>query len=281
MVCLRVRSTGVWPALLLLAGGVSACRSAADQDPVILSLEGQQVRRSEFERHVHELEGRDGTPLAPAVRQALLEPFLEERIVVLEARRRGLLEPGSTPQEEQIAVGAMIDQTVQSQVQVSDAEIAAHYQAHRDELQAGESVRLRQILVPTRAEAQEIRQRLLKRPDEFESLARSRSRAPEADEGGLMGVFSRGQLPAELERPAFLLAPGALSEVVESSLGFHVLKVDLRTPARARGLEECREQIRALLSRRKADQGVRRFVQGLLSRAKVNHEAATVSARPS
>ena len=60
---------------------------------------------------------------------------------------------------------------------------------------------LRQILVPTETEARDVRRRLQKDPKSFEALARARSKAPEAAAGGLMGTFSRGQLPPTWRPP--------------------------------------------------------------------------------
>jgi peptidyl-prolyl cis-trans isomerase C len=96
-----------------------------------------------------------------------------------------------------------------------------------------------------------------------------------------MGGFARGQLPPDLEAPAFALAAGATSEVIKTALGYHVLRVEERHAARERSLEECRAEIQALLARHKADQATRRYVRGLLARAKVNHEAAQSTPRPS
>jgi hypothetical protein len=57
-------------------------------------------------------------------------------------------------------------------------------------------------------------------------------------------------------------------------MGFHVLKVDARQPARDRPFEDCRGEIRDVLARQKSDQSVHELVRELLARAKVNHEAA-------
>ena len=115
-------------------------------------------------------------------------------------------------------------------------------------------------------------------PKAFEGLAQSMSKGPEAPSGGLMGEFSRGQLPPELEAAAFALAPGETGDVVSTSLGHHVLRVDSRSPAHAPDLEECRHRIRTLLFQQKQERSEREFIAGLLARAKVNHEAA--QARP-
>ncbi len=267
-------------AALLSIGLAVACRFGPT-DPVILALGDQTVRRSDFDRHVTALEKRDGARLDPAVRTALLEPFLEERILVLEARSRGLLRPESTAEEEQAAVQRLLGDAVLSRVQVAPEEVEAYYREHVEELRAPETATLRQILVPSENEARDVLRRVRRDPKSFDLLARSRSHSPEASTGGVLGTFARGQLPAELEAAAFALAAGGTSDVVQTPLGYHVLRVDARKPARDRPLEECRGEILALLSRRKSDESVRQFVRGLLARAKVNHEAAEAPPRDS
>lgn len=255
-----------------VAFAVISCKRAP-ADPVILALGDLTVRRSEFERHMHSLEARGLAAPDAAVRKALLEPFLEEHVLVLEARHRGLLKAGASQEEEQAAVQKLLQDEVLSKIHVSDDEVAGYYHDHAADFRSPETIVLRQILVPTQTEALDIRRRLLRDPKSFETLAQSRSHSPEASAGGLMGAFSRGQLPAELEQAAFALSVAGLSDVVATPLGFHILRLDAKQPERDRGLEESRAEIRARITRERSDQATRQFVRGLLARAKVNHEA--------
>jgi peptidyl-prolyl cis-trans isomerase C len=258
--------------LLWLLSAVGCARPHSN-DPVILALGEGVVRKSDFERHVKTLEAQGGGPLDPAARQSLLEQFLEDRAMVLEARSRGLLAAGATVTEEGAAIQKLLAASLPAH-EVSEVEIAADYAAHPDEHVVPEAVTLLQILLPTNNEARDVLRRLQKVPRSFESLARTRSRAPEAESGGLMGSFARGQLPAELEQEAFSLPVGSTSGVIESPLGFHILRVESREPERQLGLDECRERIRSKLQRQQADRSVKEFVQALMARCKVNHEAA-------
>jgi peptidyl-prolyl cis-trans isomerase C len=259
-------------AVLTLWAGV-ACRGGAPADPVILELGDDVVRRSDFAKHLADVEARGGAPLAPEVRRSLLDSFLEQRVVVLEARARGFLTGPGTPAEEQRAVQKLLQESI-PEIRVGDEEVAAYFRDHPEEFQLAEQLTLRQILVTTLNEARDVRRRLLKEPKSFETLARSVSKSPEAPSGGLMGTFTRGQLPPDLERAAFDLAPGTASEIIESSLGYHILRVEDRQAARSAGLEEAQASIRARLVREKTDRAMRDFVASLLQRAKVNHAAA-------
>jgi peptidyl-prolyl cis-trans isomerase C len=214
---------------------------------------------------------REG-PVEAGVRRALFDSYVEERLLVFEARRRGLLTGGSGAEEEREAVERLVLDAAPATLP-SEGEIADYYAEHRAELALPDTVTLHQILVPTENEARDALRRLQKEPKGFAVMARSMSRAPEASTGGLMGTFARGQLPPELEAAAFALAAGGHSEPIKTVFGYHVLRVDAREPARERSLQECRAEIRAVLDRQRSERAVRSFVQGLLARAKVNHEA--------
>ena len=243
---------------------------------MILAVGDQQVRRSEFDRYVREAEARGQGELDADGRRSLLEAGLERRVLVLEARRRGLLGAASSGDDEASAVRKLLAADALADVEVGEAEVQQYYTQHAAEFESPETVTVRQILVPTSNEARDVRRRLRRDARSFAVMAQTVSRSPEAAAGGLMGTFARGQLPAELERAAFALAEGETSEVVQTPLGYHVLRLDARTPARTASLEESKAAIRARLAEEKADRKVREYVAGLLARAKVNHEAAIV-----
>ena len=258
---------------LLLAASLAAC----DRDPAVLRLEGESVRRSDFDRYVAAVQARSGTgaPVDDAVRTGLLEAFLEERALVIEARHRGLL-PKNAPAADEAAAVTKLMATAVATPEVGDAEVEAWHAAHPDEQRVPERVTLRQVLVATQNEAREVKRRLAKSrdPRAFDAVARSQSKGPEAAVGGFMGTFERGQLPPELEAAAFALPEGATSEPVATPLGYHVLKVESRQPAREIPFEEARERIRDRLAREKRAAAERAFVAEVMARAKVNHEAA-------
>jgi peptidyl-prolyl cis-trans isomerase NIMA-interacting 1 len=58
----------------------------------------------------------------------------------------------------------------------------------------------------------------------FDDVARELSDGPLASRGGDLGWFSRGQFRPDFEDAAFSLRPGETSDVVESSVGFHVIR---------------------------------------------------------
>jgi hypothetical protein len=58
----------------------------------------------------------------------------------------------------------------------------------------------------------------------FATLARQYSQDPSKASGGYMGVFKKGTLPPPFEVPAWTLAPGEMTGVVQTPYGFHIIR---------------------------------------------------------
>jgi hypothetical protein len=256
--------------ILALAALGAGCEG---RDPVILRLDGSEVRRGEFVKYLAAVEARGDGPLEPQARAGLLEAFLEERALVIEARARGHLAEAASVADERRGVARLLAREVKAP-EVAEAEIRDYYGRHESELRRPVRVGLHQILVATLNEARDVKRRLARNPKAFEAIARSQSKGPEAKAGGYMGAFEPGQLPAELEAAAFSLAEGGTSDPVESPLGYHVLRVDSRQDASAPSFEEIRDQIHERLTRERRSEAERAFVAGVMARSRVNHAAA-------
>lgn len=78
----------------------------------------------------------------------------------------------------------------------------------------------------------EIREKVLN-GENFVTLAVINSEDPEsAARGGDIGWFPRAELPPEYAKAAFALKPGAISKIVESSIGYHLIQCIEKTDDR-------------------------------------------------
>jgi parvulin-like peptidyl-prolyl isomerase len=111
-----------------------------------------------------------------------------------------------------------------------------------------ERVQVSQILLPTEFKAVEVWERArLTDENGFRALAKSESIGPEAAEGGVMGLFQKGQLPSEMEEAVFAMREGEVSPIVESSYGFHIFRLDKRFEAEKISFEDAAPAIRRKL----------------------------------
>ena len=132
-------------------------------------------------------------------------------------------------------------------VRLTEEQVQSYYQAHKEELQLPEEVRLRFIAVKTKAEADSILTALQKGED-FERLARERSMESRAAQIGDMRWASLQSLPPPLREAVSALKPGDIGGPLQGSAEFIIVRLEERRPARTKSLAEAREEIeRSLL----------------------------------
>jgi peptidyl-prolyl cis-trans isomerase D len=140
-----------------------------------------------------------------------------------------------------------------------DAEVRAAYEARAAQYRVPEQRRASHILVKTQDEAARIAAEARKAPARFAELARKHSQDPgSAEKGGDLGLFGRGMMVPAFEEAAFKLAPGEVSEPVQSDFGWHVIRVTGVQPASVRPYADVRDEIAQELARQ---QGARRLAE--------------------
>jgi peptidyl-prolyl cis-trans isomerase SurA len=130
----------------------------------------------------------------------------------------------------------LLDAEVKAKVQVKEKEIESYYKEHMDNFNTPPEVRLQQILlmIPPGASEQEISQirgraeeivQKIKKGEDFTSLVRLYSQDSSAATGGDIGFFKQGELMPAINEVAFSLYIGEASSVIQTSAGFHIIKV--------------------------------------------------------
>lgn len=152
--------------------------------------------------------------------------------------------------EDQILLEKFVETTFDPETRISDEEAKAHYVTHQNEFQRPERVHAFQIVVPTREEAEKVRQEIATNAISFESAARKYSLSPDSTNGGDLGFFARNEKIAAFNE-AFQLALNTVSKPIQSRYGVHLLKVVERQPARKLAFEEAKAEITKRLKRRK------------------------------
>ena len=154
--------------------------------------------------------------------------------------------------KKRLLVQKVIRNELWEEASITPQKINDYYDKHWKEWSYGEQVRALQILLSTKDQAKQILKQL-KNGDDFATLARSHSQAPEAKKGGDLGYLVRGQLPESLEKPLFALKKGAVSPVVKTSYGFHIFKVIEKRKTSKPKIEEYIERIKQAIQKERVD----------------------------
>lgn len=178
-----------------------------------------------------------------------------------------------------LVVTRFVDEEVVGDLTIAEEDVRRYYDQNPLEMTRPESVRLSQIVVQApagspaeRARARERIEAILKELQsgrEFADTARKYSDGPEAGRGGDVGIVTRESRPPAIERAAFQMQPGEISDIIETRAGFHVIRVGERRPEGPVPFEEARETIRARLTDREREATIRDYVAGLKEKARV------------
>jgi peptidyl-prolyl cis-trans isomerase D len=95
--------------------------------------------------------------------------------------------------------------------------------------------------------------KLAKDGGDFAALARQYSEDPAKSSGGDLGFFSAGQMVPEFEDAVFSMQPGAISEVIKTQFGYHIIRLEEIKAASTQSLAEASEKITAILQRKEAE----------------------------
>lgn len=160
---------------------------------------------------------------------------------------------------------------------ISDADIGIYYQLHAEQFHRPERREACHIFIsinPDYAEntleaalsrAEELAEKLRKKPHKFADLALRHSECPTALQGGVLGTVPRGTLYPELDAVLFDLKAGEVSAVVKSEIGFHVLLCKSIHKPETLSLAKATPKIRQLMNDRARRTYQRAWIAGLAS----------------
>lgn len=184
-----------------------------------------------------------------------------------------------------IADGMLVDslmKLVLSKIDsVSDDSCKSFYGAHPELFTEAGAVRVSHIFVPASKdsaaqqqaasqEAAKIEQQLRKGSD-FASMARKYSKDPNAQNGGDMGWFKRGDVLKEIEQIAFALDSGAVSPVIPSEIGFHIIMKTGQKSSQVIPYEQVNNQIKMRLDMQNRTTAMRDYMDELIGKAKIKY----------
>src|SRR5216684_471313 len=191
----------------------------------------------------------------------------------------------SIPEKRKVRYVVLDMAKIEAGTAVSREELQGYYDQHKDDYRVPEQVSVSHILIKTplpgpdgkvdpkgveeaRKKAEDVLKQL-KAGGNFGELAKKYSEDPGSGKnGGSLGFIGRGRTVPEFEKTAFSLAKGSTSDLVQSSYGFHIIRVDDKQAAHVKTLDEVKDQIEESIKQQKAAQAVTNQVNALLGQAR-------------
>ncbi len=168
--------------------------------------------------------------VSPDQQNGFIEKWVNNELLVLEARRQGLdkapeIRDEMNNLENDILVHKLLDKIFAEQIRFSDGDLNSFYEKNKYLFAVvEEEVHVLHILTKTQSDANQVLQEI-RAGKVFEEIAKVRSIDSFREKGGDMGFIKRTDVIPEMVRIAFSTSEGAISPVFSSSYGFHILKV--------------------------------------------------------
>jgi len=215
-----------------------------------------------------------------------INDYLERRKIKMEdllvglAKEKSSIEAYKKEIRMQLVTMRLIRREIKSKITVSEDEIGGYYLKHREEYEGKEAVRIKQILIPfpqnidaaTKEKLKKgmdvIHKRLLD-GESFDALAANFLQGVAAETGGDIGFVERGMIFPAVEKAAFSLKKDEISNVIESQIGFHIIKLVDKRGAGIQPLESVRLEIQAKLEDEKMEKKYAEWIAELRNKSHI------------
>jgi peptidyl-prolyl cis-trans isomerase D len=193
----------------------------------------------------------------------------------------------SIPEKRRIEYVVVDSAKMAAATAVTDQDLQTYYDQHRDEYRVPDQVKVTHILIKTplappgakedekavadaRAKAEDVLKQV-KAGGDFAKLAEKYSDDPgSAKSGGELGWIERGRTVPEFEKAAFSLGKGQTSDLVKSSYGFHIIRVEDKQQAHLKPFAEVKSEIEEKVKQEKSAHATEVAANALLSRARTD-----------
>jgi peptidyl-prolyl cis-trans isomerase D len=171
----------------------------------------------------------------------------------------------AVPAQVRLQYLVLSSESIEAGIAVSDETARQFYDSNRARYQEAEQRRASHILIKTeagmapearqaaKAKAEQLLKELHQNPGRFAELARQHSQDPGSGaQGGDLGLFTRERMVKPFADAAFGMKVGAISGLVESQYGYHIIRLDGITPGTTIGFDLVKGEIVDELRRQEA-----------------------------
>ncbi|NQU38802.1 MAG: peptidylprolyl isomerase [Lentisphaerae bacterium] len=174
----------------------------------------------------------------------------------------------------------LVEKIAQNVADPSEADIEAHFEAHKDEYDRADRAAAQHILIQAASDSEadratacsrleEIRSQILDGKD-FSEMAGIHSDCPSGQRaGGSLGWFSRGMMLPEFDQVVFDMDVDELSDVVQSPAGFHIIYKMGHEPGGPASFDDAHDQVRDFLRHVSRGEVIAGYVNDLKAKCEI------------
>ncbi|TCO74531.1 peptidylprolyl isomerase [Marinisporobacter balticus] len=234
---------------------------------ILATVNGSEITKEELElivKHAPQQQQMQLNTLAG--KKYLLNEMITQQILFLDAKEKGLDQDEAYLKElksveenllKQYAVKKLLED-----IKVEENEVKEYYEKNNEQFVAGDSAKAKHILIKDEEKAKEVLKEL-KDGKNFEEAAKEYSECPSKTNGGDLGYFEKGNMVPEFEAAAFALEIGAISDLVKTQFGYHIIKVEDRKEASVMPFEKVQDQIKDYILKNKQNEKFKGYTDGI------------------
>ncbi len=183
--------------------------------------------------------------------------------------------------EESLKARVRLDEYLEQQgvkdPEIPEQRIKEFYDSNPNNYAVEEAVKVSHVLIKVadaeqkeeaRKKAEKIRQEILDGKD-FAEMAKEHSACNSASGGGDLRYIKKGFMPKEFESVAFAMEEGAVSEVVETKFGFHIIKLFKKRPGGPAPYENVKDFIKKFMQQDESKKKLAELKRELKKQAKI------------
>ena len=258
-------------ATVIFASPAMAQDSAPAEDPVLATVNGEEILESEVRATQQGLPQQYRQLPFEMLKADLLAREINQRLLMDAGREAGLAEDEEVKAqlaelERRLIAETYLDRALNDAI--TDDAVDAKYEEFLETNEPEPQVHARHILLESEEDAKAIIAELDDGAD-FAELAKEKSTGPSGPNGGDLGFFNRADMVAPFADAAFAMEAGTYSSApVQTQFGWHVIKVEEKKEGTQPSLDEVRQQLVAEITR----DAFNELVEGLRADADiVNH----------
>ena len=224
---------------------------------VLAVVDGREIKQSDLFNLLQSI-GQNAASFQSAEGQKqLIDELVMQELLYSDALAQGLqeeeayknaVEEMSKTILKQYAMKKLLDT-----IDATEEEVKEYYDNHASLFTTSEKASANHILVSTEEEAQKIAEEI-KNGLDFKEAAEKYSSCPSSSQGGALGEFTRGQMVPEFEAATFAMAPGEISEPIQTQFVYQLIQLESLTPAGTMDFETAKAQAKQqlLMAKRQA-----------------------------